>query len=145
MSELSLLIEPSIGLPADRVDALAVGLADDLRSVRGLQVAHAQSPAVGHGKSQQAWELGMLIVGGVFSATTMRAVAQIAIAYADRVKARSITVRSGGNELVITGATRVDQRLVDQLGRLLAPGSVESAVGVAPPAAQDSLRGTSGS
>lgn len=145
MSELSLLIEPSIGLPADRVDALAAGLADDLRSVRGLQVAHAQSPAVGHGKSQQAWELGMLIVGGVFSATTMRAIAQIAIAYADRVKARSITVRSGGNELVITGATRVDQRLVDQLGRLLAPGSVESAVGVAPPAAQDSLRGTSGS
>ncbi|MER7444610.1 hypothetical protein [Micromonospora avicenniae] len=145
MSEISLLIAPSVGLPADRVDALTAGLADDLRSVRGLQVAHAQSPASEHGKSQQAWELGMLIVGGVFSATTMRTVAQIAIAYADRVKARSITVRSGGNELVITGATRVDQRLVDQLAHLMAPGSAEAAVGVAPPAAQDSSRGISGS
>jgi hypothetical protein len=143
--EVSLLIEPSIALPADRVDALAAGLADDLRSVRGFQVAHAQSPAGGHGKSQQAWELGMLIVGGVFSATTMRALAQIAIAYADRVKARSITLRSGGNELVITGANRVDQRLVDQLGRLMAPGSVESAVGTAPPAAHDPVREIFGS
>ncbi|MEV6368101.1 hypothetical protein AB0L86_14535 [Micromonospora musae] len=145
MPELSLLIEPSTALPAERVDALAAGLADDLRSVRGLQVAHAQSPTREHGKSQQAWELGMLIVGGVFSATTMRALTQIAIAYADRAKARSITLRSGGNELVITGNTRVDQRLVDQLAHLMAPSSAESAVGAAPPAAQGSHREISGS
>ncbi|SCL20875.1 hypothetical protein GA0070624_2146 [Micromonospora rhizosphaerae] len=120
MSELSLLIEPSTALPADRIDALTAGLADDLRTVRGLRITYAQSPADGHGKSQQAWELGMLVVGGLFSATTMRALAQIAIAYADRIKARSIMLRSGDNELVITGATRVDPQLVDQLAGLLA-------------------------
>ncbi|RKF26489.1 hypothetical protein [Micromonospora globbae] len=119
MSELTLLVEPSPALTAERVDGLASGLADDLRTVRGLRVAHAQRPADGHGKSPQAWELGMLVVGGLFSATTMRAIAQIAIAYADRVKARSIRLRSGDNELVVTGATRVDAQLVDQLAQLL--------------------------
>ncbi|MGK5740286.1 hypothetical protein [Micromonospora sp. URMC 103] len=131
MSELTLLIEPTVALPPDRVDALSAGLADDLRTVRGLRVAHAERPAKGHGKSPQAWELGMLVVGGLFSATTMRAVAQIAIAYADRVKARSIRLRSGDNELVITGATRVDAQLVEQVARLLGPGSATGDPGTA--------------
>lgn len=144
MPELSLLIEPSTALPAERLDALASGLADDLRSVRGLRVAHAQSPAAGHGKSQQAWELGMLVVGGLFSATTMRALAQVAIAYAERVRARSITLRNGDSELVITGATRIDQRLVDQLARLMAPGSAQPS-DTALPAASGNGGGTSGS
>jgi hypothetical protein len=135
--ELSLLIEPSVPLPADRVEALATGLADDLRTVRGLQIGYAQSPATSHGKSPQAWELGMLAVGGLFSATTMQALARIAVAYADRVRARSIRLRSGDNELVVTGSTRVDPQLVDQLARLLGvPAATDPAAGAALPAAR---------
>ncbi|MFE9691425.1 hypothetical protein [Micromonospora sp. NPDC005806] len=119
MSELSLLIEPSTALPAERVDGLAAGLADDLRAVRGLRVAHAQSPADGPGKSAQAWELGMLVVGGLFSASTMRALAQVAVAYADRVKARSIRIRNGDREVVVTGDTRLDPAVLDRLAQLL--------------------------
>ncbi|MGR6317676.1 hypothetical protein Q2K19_04520 [Micromonospora soli] len=119
MSELSLLIEPSTALPAERVDGLTAGLADDLRTVRGLRVAHAQSPAAGHGKSAQAWELGMLVVGGLFSASTMRALAQVAVAYADRVKARSIRIRNGDREVVVTGDTRLDPAVLDRLAQLL--------------------------
>ncbi|MFC0506553.1 hypothetical protein [Micromonospora costi] len=148
MSELTLLIEPTAELPGDRVDALAAGLADDLRTVRGLRVAHAQRPAVGHGKSPQAWELGMLVVGGLFSATTMRALAQIAIAYADRIKARSIRLRSGDNELVITGATRVDPQLVEQVARLLAQGgsgSSDPTTAALPATSRDGGSATTGS
>lgn len=119
MPELSLLIEPQTALPAGRIDELTAGLADDLRTLRGLRIAHAQSPAVDHGKSQQAWELGMLVVGGLFSATTMRALAQIAVAYADRIKARSIRLRNGDREFVITGETRLDPRVLQELAQLL--------------------------
>lgn len=119
MPELSLLIEPRTPLPAGRIDELTAGLAEDLRNVRGLRIAHAQSPAVDHGKSQQAWELGMLVVGGLFSATTMRALAQIAVAYADRIKARSIRLRNGDRELVITGETRLDPRVLEELAQIL--------------------------
>ncbi|MFG1846947.1 hypothetical protein [Micromonospora carbonacea] len=120
MSELRLLVEPAAAVSADRVDQLTAGLADDLRSVRGLRVAYAQSPATTHGKSQQAWELGMLAVGGLFSAATMRTIAVIAVAYADRIKARSVRLRRGDRELVVTGATKVDDALVAQLVALLA-------------------------
>lgn len=119
MSEVAVAIEPHTPVAAERLDDLAAGLADDLRVVRGLRIGHAGSTAVGPGKSPQAWELGMLIVGGVFSATTMRAVAQIAIAYADRIKARSIRLRSGDIEIVITGTTRIDDPiLVAQLANI---------------------------
>ncbi|MFD2764451.1 effector-associated constant component EACC1 [Micromonospora eburnea] len=119
MTKLSLLIEPAAPLPAERVDGLAAGLADDLRAVRGLRVAYAQAPAVGPGKSAQAWELGMLVVGGLFSASTMRALAQIVVAYADRVKARSIRVRNGDREVVVTGDTRIDPAVLERLTQLL--------------------------
>ncbi|MFJ8577396.1 hypothetical protein [Micromonospora sp. NPDC093277] len=119
MTELSLLIEPAAPLPAERIDGLAAGLADDLRAVRGLRVAYAQAPAAGPGKSAQAWELGMLVVGGLFSATTMGALAQIVVAYADRVKARSIRVRNGDREVVVTGDTRIDPAVLDRLTQLL--------------------------
>ncbi|MFI5486100.1 hypothetical protein ACIBXA_18220 [Micromonospora echinaurantiaca] len=119
MAELLLSIQPRPSTPAERVDEFARQLADDLRTVPGLRIAHAQSAADGHGKSQQAWELGMLAVGGLFSAASLRALAYVAVAYADRVKARSITLRSGDNELVITGSTRVDARLVTELTQLI--------------------------
>ncbi|RGC69666.1 hypothetical protein C5N14_04500 [Micromonospora sp. MW-13] len=134
MSELSLLVEPAAAVSAERVDELAHGLAEDLRTVRGLRVAHAQSPVTTHGKSQQAWELGMLVVGGVFSATTMRTIALIAVAYADRAKARSIRLRRGDGELVISGSTKVDEALVTQLAALLGadPGAGASAAALPP-------------
>ncbi|SCG38334.1 hypothetical protein [Micromonospora inositola] len=139
MPELALLIEPSGPLPADRVEALTTGLAEDLRTVRGLRIGHAQSPATSHGKSPQTWELGMLAVGGLFSATTMQALARIAVAYADRVRARSIRLRSGDNELVVTGSTRVDPQLVEQLARLLGvPATTDPSAGPALPAPRGS-------
>ncbi|MFF3854196.1 hypothetical protein [Micromonospora sp. NPDC002575] len=135
MSELHLLVEPAAAVPAERVDQLAGGLADDLRAVRGLRVAYAQSPATTHGKSQQAWELGMLAVGGLFSAATMRTIALIAVAYADRIKARSVRLRRGDRELVITGATKVDDALVAQLVALLADPAPAAEPGALPPPA----------
>ncbi|PWU49655.1 hypothetical protein DLJ46_09035 [Micromonospora globispora] len=147
MPELSLLIEPQTALPAGRIDELTAGLADDLRTVRGLRVAHAQSPAVDHGKSQQAWELGMLVVGGLFSATTMRALAQIAVAYADRIKARSIRLRNGDREFVITGETRLDPRVLQELAQLLGGphGGPDATTTPALPAPRDRGSDTTGS
>ncbi|WP_320069080.1 hypothetical protein [Micromonospora sp. RTGN7] len=130
MSEFSLLVEPATAVAAERVDQLAAGLADDLRAVRGLRVAYAQSPTTAHGKSQQAWELGMLVVGGFFSAATMRTIVVVAVAYADRIKARSIRLRRGDRELVITGTTKIDEALVTQLAALLADPA--PAVGTGP-------------
>ncbi|MFK3981922.1 hypothetical protein ACI2K4_16290 [Micromonospora sp. NPDC050397] len=121
MSEVAVAIETHASVAAERLDSLARGLAEDLRAVPGLRVGNAGSTAVGPGKSPQAWELGMLLVGGVFSATTMRTIAQIAIAYAERAKARSIRLRSGDHELVITGSSRIDDPvLVAKLEQIFA-------------------------
>jgi hypothetical protein len=130
--ELTMVVEPEHPMTAERLDTLTQGFAEDLRAVPRLRVNPASGPAPGPGtKSPEAWELGMLVVGGLFSATTMRAIVQIAIAYTERTRARSITVRSGATEVVITGSTRIDDpRLVAELTRLaqasqqaaLAPG-----------------------
>jgi hypothetical protein len=121
MPELVLVVEPEQPIGGERLDALAQGLGDDLRMVPRLQVAPvAATDPVSGTKSAQAWELGMLAVGGLFSATTMRAIAQIAIAYAERTRARSIRIRRGDTELVITGSTRIDDpTLVAGLARLI--------------------------
>nr|WP_146218315.1 hypothetical protein [Micromonospora acroterricola] len=121
MPELVLVVEPEQPIGGERLDALTQGLGDDLRTMARLQVTSVAAADPGHGsKSVQAWELGMLAVGGLFSATTMRAIAQIAIAYAERTRTRSIRIRRGDTELVITGSTRIDDpTLVAGLARLI--------------------------
>ncbi|MGC4854039.1 hypothetical protein ACLQ24_11730 [Micromonospora sp. DT4] len=119
--ELTMVVEPQHPMAAERLDTLTQGFAEDLRAVSRLRVTPASGPAPGPGtKSPEAWELGMLVVGGLFSATTMRAIVQVAIAYTERTRARSITVRSGETELVITGSTRIDDPLlVAELARII--------------------------
>ncbi|KAB1923895.1 hypothetical protein AB0J94_30020 [Micromonospora noduli] len=125
MSELVLVVEPERPIGGERLDALTQGLGDDLRMVPRVQVTSVAAAGVGQGsKSAQAWELGMLAVGGFFSATTMRAIAQIAIAYAERTAARSIRIRCGDTEVVVTGSTRTDDpTLVAGLARLIEASS----------------------
>ncbi|MEV1143859.1 hypothetical protein [Micromonospora sp. NPDC049799] len=119
-------VEPAEPMRAERLDAVTRGLTTDLRTVRGVTVRHATTTSAAHGKSPEAWALGMLVVGGLFSATTMRAIVQIVIANADRAKARSIRLRRGDAEVVITGQSRVDDpALVGQLAQLL--GAAEAA------------------
>lgn len=111
--ELTVVVEPELALTPERLDILTQGIAEDLRAVPRLRVAAASGPVSHPGtKSPEAWELGMLVVGGLFSATTMRAIAQIAIAYIERTRARSITLRSGDTELVITASTRIDDPIL---------------------------------
>ncbi|MEV4625498.1 hypothetical protein AB0J90_04320 [Micromonospora sp. NPDC049523] len=145
MSEVAVAIEPHTPVAAERLDALAGGLADDLRTVRGLRVGHAGSTAVGPGKSPQAWELGMLVVSGVFSAATMGAIAQIAVAYINRANARSIRLRSGENEIEITGSTRLDDPvLVAQLEKIFGTGSAPASGAPAPLGGGDGPRAVEG-
>lgn len=117
-----MVVHPELPMTAERLDTLTQGFAEDLRAIPRVRVGPATRPAPtpAPGKSPEAWELGMLVVGGLFSATTMRAIVQIAIAYTERTKARSITVRSGETELVITGSTRIDDPLlVAELARVI--------------------------
>ncbi|MFE2614196.1 hypothetical protein ACFXA2_11350 [Micromonospora chalcea] len=118
--ELTMVVQPELPMTAERLDTLTQGFADDLRALPKMRVAPAAGPAPGPGKSAEAWELGMLVAAGFFSATTMRAIVQIAIAYTERTKARSITLRSGETELVVTGSTRIDDPLlVAELARVI--------------------------
>lgn len=57
----------------------------------------------------------MLVVSGVFSAATIGALAQVAVAYIGRVNARSVRLRSGEIEIEITGSTRLDDPAVAAL------------------------------
>jgi hypothetical protein len=120
MSEVAVAIQPHTPVAPERLDALAAGLAEDLRTVRGLRIGNAGSTAVGPGKSPQAWDLGTLILSGVFSAATIGAVAQVLVAYINRSAARSIRLRRGEDEIEIVGSTRLDDpAVIAQLAQLL--------------------------
>ncbi|MET8066913.1 hypothetical protein [Micromonospora sp. NPDC005313] len=119
MFDLMVLVEPQAALGPERLDALARGLAEDLRTLSKLQVTPATGPAESTGKSPGALQLGTLVVGGLFSATAVRALAQIAVAYINRTQTRSIRLIRGDTELEITGSTRIDDpMLAAQLARI---------------------------
>jgi Effector Associated Constant Component 1 len=106
--------------PAD-VDRLCTGLTDDLRQVRGVSVKPAEGWEPG-GKSGTGIEIGKLVIGGVFSTATVQALARVLVAYINRTGARSIRIRRGDTEVVLTGAEPPDAELLAGLSRLLEAG-----------------------
>jgi hypothetical protein len=91
-----------------QVDTLSRQLMSDIRALRAFSVRVATGPGPSGGKSPAVEHVGTLIVSGVFSATALRALREVIIAYVGRTKARAVTVRVGTTEVTLAGASSSD-------------------------------------
>ncbi|OLB81125.1 MAG: hypothetical protein AUI14_04495 [Actinobacteria bacterium 13_2_20CM_2_71_6] len=108
MPEVTLDVIADDGSMPTQLDALARQLAFDIRALRMFSVQGVAAPTSSDGKSTTANQIGTLVVSGVFSATAIRALRDVIVAYLDRTKARAVTVRVGSTEVTLTGASASD-------------------------------------
>lgn len=117
MSELVLHVLAADGSTTTQADTLTLQLMSDIRAIRSFAVRSALDTPTDSGKSGTAQQIGTLIVSGLFSAATIRALRDVLIAYIDRTKARGVQIRTGDTEVTITGASRADlSDIARQLG-----------------------------
>jgi hypothetical protein len=108
MPEVTLDVLGAEGSKRAQVDALAHQLASDIRALRTFTVRGAETTAPSDGKSPTAEGIGTLIVSGVFSATAIRALRDVIVAYLQRAAARAVTVRAGKTEVTLTAVSASD-------------------------------------
>jgi hypothetical protein len=107
------------GLTGTRADVLSRQLAADIRALRSLDVSRATEPPPDGSKST-GHEIATLVVTGVFSAATVRALRDVIVAYIDRTKVRGVKVRVGKAEVTLTGASASDlAEIIEQLPGLV--------------------------
>lgn len=105
---------------SEAVDELCEELADDLREIRSVAVRPAAGALVAGAKSPVADSLGTLVLTGTFSVAVVRSVRDVLLAFLNRGQARSVTVRRGDTELVLTAATDAEiARVTDRLDAIL--------------------------
>jgi len=87
------------------LDRLTTVLFDDLRAARVGSVGRPSATGEQGGKSGLASLAGELTVGGVVS-TSVWLLHRTVVAFLDRGKAHSVTVKVGTKEITVTGATK---------------------------------------
>ncbi|MBE1489639.1 hypothetical protein [Plantactinospora soyae] len=86
-----------------RLERLTTQLAQDLRAIREISVRPAVAPPQQGAKSATISQVGSLVVSGLLSAAGLNALRDIIVAYLQRSSARSITLRVGEREVILTG------------------------------------------
>jgi hypothetical protein len=114
MSEVTLDVLAAQGSTPAQVDALARQLASDVRALRTFAVRGAETAAPADGKSPTAESIGTLVVSGIFSATAVRALRDVIVAYLQRAAARAVTVRVGKTEVTLTAVSASDLSAIAQ-------------------------------
>lgn len=112
---LRITVDGGAEIALDELESLTGGLRADLLET-GLDAVDtpvgAEPP---HGaKAGTAGTVGVLIATGVFSASTMKAVASVIQSWLQRSGARSVTLERGEERIVLTGSSQAD---VDALVR----------------------------
>ncbi len=103
MVDLTLRVEGADQAPAT-AQRLADQLFDELRAARVGRVGRVPGPAQPGGKSGAAQVVGQLAVSGAASGALLT-IHRTVVAFLNRSKARSVTVKIGDTEVVITAAT----------------------------------------
>ncbi|ROT31670.1 hypothetical protein [Micromonospora sp. HM5-17] len=85
--------------------------ADDHRGVEGSAGLPGSGGSAGR-KGLALGPLAELVVTGLFSATTVTALAQVIVAFVQRGAARRITLRDGGRTLTISDPDEETERMV---------------------------------
>ncbi|MEV5612438.1 hypothetical protein [Streptomyces sp. NPDC052225] len=110
MSELELRVDVGDGVPAEQLERHVRSLFQDLRRLGALRVARKTTAAPDGAMAGAGHDLAVLVLSGVFSAATIKAVSNVVIAYVDRSKSRSVEWEFDGNKGSFTAVSAEDQK-----------------------------------
>jgi hypothetical protein len=110
VDELELRIDAGDDAGAEQVERLAQGLRRDLRALGMVRVERKAAVAPDGAVADAAHELGVLVASGVLTATTVRAVSNVVVAYVQRSKARAVEWEFDGAKGTFTAFSRGDQQ-----------------------------------
>ncbi|WP_405143892.1 hypothetical protein OG589_39980 [Sphaerisporangium sp. NBC_01403] len=129
MDEMRLQVDAGPGCTAEQLDRMVGSLYKDLRVLGLFNVKREQAPPPTGAMAGAGYQLGTLVLSGIFSAATMGALGKVLTAYVDRAKARSVEWEFDGHKGLFTALSRDDQRLLVE--------AVAARIAVAPAAAGD--------
>ncbi len=109
MREVTLIVDGGDGCDARRLDTLTRQLHDDLRLLGRVRVGQPPATPPEGAKTGTAAEIGTLVLSGLLSASTIRAISNVIIAYIRRTGARSVAWQANGREYTFTGLSATDQ------------------------------------
>jgi Effector Associated Constant Component 1 len=121
MTDVELVISGYPGIRPVELDAMARELAADVRQHARLTAQpQPATPSPGM-KSGGAVELGKLVLTGVFSATTVKALSAVLRVWIEHRRAGVVKIRRGDDEVLIQGTAKEVSAALDRLPELWAP------------------------
>ncbi|MEV7965680.1 hypothetical protein AB0O34_06815 [Sphaerisporangium sp. NPDC088356] len=112
MDEMRLQVDAGPGCTAEQLDRTVGSLYKDLRVLGLFNVKREQVPPPTGAMAGAGYQLGTLVLSGIFSAATMGALGKVLTAYVDRAKARSVEWEFDGHKGLFTALSRDDQHLL---------------------------------
>jgi hypothetical protein len=121
--ELVLRVEAGPAASDEQVERQVRSLYKDLRALGLFHVERKQAPAPAGSMASAGYEIGALVVGGAFSAASLKALSNVLVAYIQRSKARSVEWEFDGNKGTFQALSAKDQnKLVEVVAARIAAG-----------------------
>lgn len=108
MTELAVQVIGDETTDPARLDEMSRELARDLHAAGPLAVHPVMVWPPLMSKSSAVEHIGYLVVSGLLSAATVRAIRDVVVAYLARTKARAVRVTVGDREVVLDGVSAAD-------------------------------------
>lgn len=130
MHELVLRVDAGSAVSDEQVERRVRSLFRDLKTVGLFHVQRKQAPAPAGSMASAGYELGALVVSGVFSAAALKALSTVLTAYVQRSKARSVEWEFDGHKGTFQALSAKDQtRLIELVAARIAEGADEDGSG----------------
>ncbi|GAA2042166.1 hypothetical protein GCM10009757_05330 [Streptomyces cheonanensis] len=123
MYELVLRVDAGTTVSDEQVERHVGSLYRDLRTLGLFNVRRKQTSSPAGSMASTGYEIGVLVVSGVFSAAALKAMSNVLVAYLQRSKARSVEWEFDGHKGSFQGLSGKDQgKLVDVVASRIAGG-----------------------
>jgi hypothetical protein len=124
MDELVLRVDAGDEAPEEQVERQARALYRDLRTLGLFNVERRKAPAPDGSMASAGYEIGALVVSGVFSAAGIKSLSSVLVACIERSKARSVQWEFDGDKGSFDALSAKDQsRLVDAVAARISAGA----------------------
>jgi hypothetical protein len=138
VDELVLRVDAGDEASDEQVERQVRSLYRDLRTLGLFNVERRKAPAPDGSMASVGYEIGALVVSGVFSAAGIRSLSNVLVAYVQRSKARSMRWEFDGDKGSFDALSAKDQsRLVEAVAARIAAGAAGADDGGAEPGGGD--------
>ncbi|WP_345628645.1 effector-associated constant component EACC1 [Rugosimonospora acidiphila] len=105
MADVALIVSGYPGIQPAQLDLMTRELATDIQRYARLAARPVQSTPAPGSKSGSAVDIGSLLLTGVFSASTVKALSSVLKTWIAHRRAGTITIRDGDRKIEIAGGT----------------------------------------